>query len=95
MTARCRARMRSSSHSISADTWSTCRRTAGDPLGGVGVAGGQRDQHVVELRQHDPAEGNQPAVEIDQFLVEGCRMPGLSHLPLGFRTALAAASTRG
>jgi hypothetical protein len=55
--------------------------TADDPLGGVGVAGGQRDQSVVELRLHHPAEGDQPAMEIGQLLVEGCshaanKLPG-------------------
>jgi hypothetical protein len=50
--------------------------TADDPLGGVGVAVGQRDQGVVELRPHRPAEGDQPAVEIGQLPVKGCPHAG-------------------
>jgi hypothetical protein len=50
--------------------------TADDPLGGVGVAVGQRDQGVVELRLYRPAQGDQPAVEVDQLFGEGCPHDG-------------------
>jgi hypothetical protein len=50
--------------------------TADDLLGGVGIAVGQRDQGVVELRPHRPAKGDQPAVEIGQLPVKGCPHAG-------------------
>jgi hypothetical protein len=52
-----------------------------DPLRGIGVgdAVGQRNQGVVELRLHRPAEGDQAAVKVGQLLVEGCPHAGTFH----------------